>query len=122
MSKNQILWLFFGFSGRVSRAAYFLAGLFLAIVQVFLLYRFSMVPEESAASQFWALAFWVAVIVSIWSNVALGVKRLHDFGKPGILAVALFIPVVSIIAYVVLCLLPGDRGPNIYGVHTNAPR
>ena len=54
--------------------------------------------------------------------VALGVKRLHDFGKPGIFAVALFIPMVSILAFIVLCLYPGDAGANEYGDRTNAPK
>lgn len=120
--RSQLIWLFFRFSGRVSRAAYFLAGLLLAIVQAFLLYRFTLVPEDSAEGQMWAVAFWVAVLAALWSNVALGVKRLHDFGKPGIVAAALFIPIVSIAAFVALCVFPGDPGPNRYGARTNAPR
>lgn len=121
MNQNPIVWLFFGISGRVSRLAYFLAGLFLAIVQAFLLYRFTLVPEDSTAGQFWAFLFWVAVVLSIWSNVALGIKRLHDMARPGIFAVALFIPVVSILAFVILCLFPGTNGPNQYGQDTNQP-
>ena len=121
MNQNPIVWLFFGISGRVSRLAYFLAGLFLAVVQAFLLYRFTLVPEDSTAGQFWAFMFWVAVVLSIWSNVALGIKRLHDMDKPGLFAVALFIPVVSILAFVILCLFPGTDGPNQYGQDTNRP-
>ena len=117
---TQLFWLFFRFSGRVSRAAYFLAGLLLAVVQAFLLYRFTLSPEDSAAGQMWEAAFWVTVVISIWSNVALGVKRLHDIGRPGILSIALFIPVVSIAAFVALCLIPGNPGPNRYGQHPNA--
>ena len=119
--RDQLFWLFFRFSGRVSRAAYFLAGLLLAIVQAFLLYRFTLVPEESSASQGWAAAFWLVMIVAIWANVALSVKRLHDIGKPGVIAVALFIPIISIIAFIALCLIPGDPGPNKYGQRQNAP-
>jgi uncharacterized membrane protein YhaH (DUF805 family) len=121
VAQGTIPWLFFGVSGRVGRLAYFLAGLFLAIIQAFLLYRFTLVPEQSAAGQFWAMLFWVAVVVSIWSNVALGVKRLHDFGKPGIMAVSLFIPIISILAFLLLCLVPGHAGPNQYGSEANRP-
>lgn len=121
MNQNPIAWLFFGISGRVSRLAYLLAGLFLAVIQAFLLYRFTLVPEDSTAGQFWAFLFWVAVVLSIWSNVALGIKRLHDMDKPGLFAVALFIPVVSILAFVILCLFPGTDGPNQYGQDTNRP-
>ena len=118
---SQLFWLFLSFSGRVGRAAYFLAGLLLALVQAFLLYRFTLVPEDSAARQMWAVAFWVAVLVSVWANTALGVKRLHDIGRPGIIAAVLFIPVVSIAAFIALCLMPGNPGPNRYGRHPNSP-
>ena len=118
---NKLVWLFFRFSGRVNRAAYFLAGLLLAVVQAFLLYRFMLVAEDSPAGQGWAVAFWIVMIVAIWSNIALSVKRLHDIGKPGLIALALFIPVVSIIAFIALCLIPGNPGPNQYGQRTNAP-
>jgi uncharacterized membrane protein YhaH (DUF805 family) len=119
--KDKLIWLFFRVSGRVSRAAYFLAGLLLAVVQAFLLYRFTLVPEGSMAGQTWAAAFWLVMIVSVWSNVALSVKRLHDIGKPGIIAIVLFIPVISIVAFIALCLIPGEQGPNQYGTRPNAP-
>ncbi|MCT8999824.1 DUF805 domain-containing protein [Chelativorans intermedius] len=122
MSGDQLRWLFFGFSGRLSRMAYFLAGLLLAVFQAFALYRFTLAPQESGASQIWAVLFWAIFFLSVWSNVALGVKRLHDFGKPGVFAVLLFIPVVSILAFLVFCFYPGDKGPNAYGQRTNAPR
>lgn len=118
---NKLVWLFFRFSGRVNRAAYFLAGLLLAVVQAFLLYRFMLVAEDSPAGQGWAVAFWIVMILAIWANIALSVKRLHDIGKPGPIALALFIPVISIIAFIALCLIPGNPGPNQYGQHTNAP-
>jgi uncharacterized membrane protein YhaH (DUF805 family) len=119
--KDKLIWLFFRFSGRVSRAAYFLAGLLLAIVQAFLLYRFTLAPEESPAGQTWATAFWIVMVAAIWANVALSVKRLHDVGKPGFIAIALFIPIISIIAFIALCLIPGEPGPNQYGQRPNAP-
>lgn len=121
MDKDQLKWLFFGFSGRVSRMAYFLAGLLMAIFQAFPLYQFTLATEASQPGQFWAIVFWAVFFLSVWSYIALGVKRLHDFGKPGILAVLLFIPMVSIIAFIVLCLYPGDAGANQYGERTNAP-
>ena len=119
--KNQLLWLFFRFSGRISRAAFFLGGLLLAVIQAFFLYRFAMVPEDSSEGRLWATAFMLIVLVSMWSSVALGAKRLHDMGRPGILAVSLFIPVASIIAFIALCAFPGSPGANQYGKRTNAP-
>ncbi len=119
--RNRLFWLFFRFSGRISRAAFFLGGLLLAIIQAFFLYRFAMVPEDSAEGRLWATAFMLIVLVSMWSSVALGAKRLHDMGRPGALAVSLFIPVVSIIAFIALCAFPGTPGANQHGAQTNSP-
>lgn len=122
MPSNQFIWLFFQTSGRVGRAAYFLAGLLLAIIQAFFLYRMVMAQDAGLPGTGWENAFVVSFFISLWSNVALGIKRLHDFDKPGIIAVALFIPAISIVAFVVLCLFPGTPGPNKYGLRTNAPK
>jgi uncharacterized membrane protein YhaH (DUF805 family) len=80
---NQFLWLFFGFSGRVSRAAYFLAGLLLAIIQAFFLYRTVVAQDAGFDTSPWESAFVITFFASLWSNVALGVKRLHDIDKTG---------------------------------------
>jgi uncharacterized membrane protein YhaH (DUF805 family) len=93
----------------------------MAVLQVFLFYRFTLAPAESPASESWATAFSVALFISLWCNFALSVKRLHDFGKPGFFAVSLFIPIVSIAAFIILCIYPGEPGPNRYGERTNAP-
>ena len=74
---NKLVWLFFRFSGRVNRAAYFLAGLLLAVVQAFLLYRFMLVAEDSPAGQGWAVAFWIVMIVAIVSPVAGTTRDAH---------------------------------------------
>ncbi len=119
--KSQLAWLFFRTSGRLSRAAYFLGGLLVAIVQAFPLYRFTLVSEDTPESGMWAMVFFVAFVASLWSNIALAVKRLHDLGRPGLMALVLFVPVISIVAFLVLCLFPGQPGPNRYGARTNAP-
>ena len=87
--RSNLTWLFFKTSGRVSRAAYFLGGLLVAIIQAFPLYRFTLVAETSGTSEVLAMIFWLALILSVWSNITLGIKRLHDLGQPGIVAVAL---------------------------------
>ena len=119
--QSDLIWLFFKTSGRVSRAAYFLGGLLVAIIPAFPLYRFTLVPEGSAESNMWAFIFLIMFLASLWSNIVLAVKRLHDLGKPGIAALVLFVPAVSIVAFLIFCLFPGQPGPNRYGRRTNAP-
>jgi uncharacterized membrane protein YhaH (DUF805 family) len=54
-------------------------------------------------------------------HIAFSVKRLHDIGRPGIIAAVLFVPVISIIAFVALCAIPGNPGPNQYGDRADSP-
>ena len=67
----------------------------------------------------WSFVLLPRFIVSPGSNVALAVKRLHDFGKPEPAALVLFVPASS--CFIVLCLVKGNAGPNRYGTRTNAP-
>lgn len=119
LTVRDYVWLFFGFSGRISRRSYFLSGLLLLIVQIFLLYRFTAVEEGTDASAFWAMMFTLAAIVSVISNIALTAKRLHDVDRPGWLAVLFLI--AGFFMYVFLCFLPGSPGANRYGEATNSP-
>ena len=114
-------WLFFGFSGRISRLAYLLAGLLMMIIVVFLSYRGMLAAEAGGSGSIWDVALSVVLIASLWAQAALGAKRMHDIGRPGIFAVLLFVPLFNFIAFVALCLLPGNPGPNEYGRVTNAP-
>jgi uncharacterized membrane protein YhaH (DUF805 family) len=120
--KNQFLWLFFSFAGRINRAAYILTFLFTLTVVSFPLYQFMRVPAESAAAQSWSVVFGVTFGTFLWVHVASSVKRLHDMGKPGIFVVALFIPIVSFITFLVLSIFPGEAGPNRYASQTNAAK
>lgn len=117
--KNELLWLFFSLKGRISPAAYFLAGLLLLAVRMFLFYRFSLSPEGSAAQNSWALILFASLIISAWANIALTGKRLHDFGKSAIWA--LITLVFDLLIFFILPFFKGDPGPNRYGDATNMP-
>lgn len=122
MNAKQLLWLFFGFAGRISRLVYVLTGLLTMVVLMFLLYRTILAQESGTGATSWDAAFSVAIVVSLWTQAALSAKRIQDFGKTGLFAVLLFLPVVNVISFIVLCLYPGDEGPNAYGERTDSPR
>ena len=121
MPANQLFWLFFGFSGRINRAAYFLAGLMMMVIVVFIAYRIMLAQENTGSGGVWETLFSMALIASLWAQAALGAKRFHDFGKPGMLAALLFIPLFNFVTFVALCFIPGEPGSNHYGPMTNAP-
>jgi uncharacterized membrane protein YhaH (DUF805 family) len=133
-NRPDYLWLFFKTSGRLSRAAYLLSFMFMVVVVSFPLYQYMRVmPLDmtemaemaeaplSGAAQMWSTVFLVTMLAFLWAHIATSIKRVHDVGKPGILVVLLFIPVVSIVAFLFLCIFRGDPGPNPYGARTNAP-
>ncbi len=120
MDLRQALWVFFGFSGRLSRQAFALAGLLLYMIRFYPIYRMFSVQDDEEALTYWAGVFMLMLSVLVVSHIALAAKRLHDFNRSGWFSL-LFI-VGDIIAFIALCLPRGDPGPNRYGERTNAPR
>jgi len=107
-------WLFFGFRGRISRQAYWLAFFFIVVILGIALQP-TVDPETGSLSLRGGGLAVVAMLVAVFANLAIGVKRLHDFNAPGLFAVALFIPFLSVIATLFIGLLPGNPGPNRFG-------
>lgn len=117
MTAQRILWLFFGFSGRVDRQAFALANILLYIIRLYPVYRMIAAGEDEALVNFWAGIFVVVFGVLLLSHIALAAKRLHDFNRPG--WPAIFFLIGDIVAFLILCLPRGTQGANRYGSHTN---
>ena len=107
-------WLFFGFRGRISRQAYWLAFFFIVAILGFSLQP-TIDPQTGVLSLRGGGLAIATMIVAIIANIAIGVKRLHDFNAPGLFAISLFVPFLSVIATLVVGLLPGNPGPNRFG-------
>ncbi len=114
-------WLLFSLSGRADRRAYLLAVLLIIVLQMLLFFKIYGASPESIESGSLGLAIMAAGLIFVWVSFALSVKRFHDIGRPGIFALVIFIPVLSVIALIALCLMPGEPGANRYGPRTNAP-
>lgn len=117
---NTFFWFFFKIKGRVGRAAYFLGGLLVLLIQMFFFYRVSLEAEGSQASEAWAFAFLVVALIATWSNFALTAKRFHDLGKPTPFAIISL--VAGFILVIVLALMKGQDGPNQYGPQPDVPQ
>ena len=62
------------------------------------------------------LMILVLIPVLIWVELAMTAKRWHDRGKPAVMLLILFIPLVGGIWTLVECgFLDGTPGPNQYG-------
>ena len=126
--KNRIdyIWLFLKPAGRLTRLPYFLATMLISVLSSFLVYRHVLSYTPADAVDPWQTPgleglLTAVFIVTLWPMIALSAKRLQDIGKPPIISVAIALPVVSMIAYIVLSLYPGMNGPNKYGKERNVP-
>ena len=136
--KARYIWLFFSSRGRIGRAVYFLANLLIMVLQFYPIYRATLElvelgPENligmsmeqiamlSPEFERWSSIFSFLVLVMLWPCVALAIKRLHDLGRAGILAVTLFIPFLNVLVFAALCVVPGRDQPNAYGRNRDRP-
>lgn len=128
---TQMAWLFFGFSGRIDRSVYALAGLLIFTVQAFIVYRYLQPLLDTLANGDFDPAETLALspmtnlqsgffLLGQLLHIALAAKRIHDFGRSGFFAILFMF--AGLIAYIALCLVPGTPGPNKYGQRTNAPK
>jgi uncharacterized membrane protein YhaH (DUF805 family) len=117
----SILWLFFGFRGRINRKAFLLGGLAMLVVTMFVLYRVTLAEQLAQGLDFWSTILAVVIFVSLWCQAALATKRLHDMNQPGLFAVTMFIPLVNFFAFIALCFMKGTPGANRFGADTNLP-
>lgn len=111
-----LIWALLAFDGRISRQVFWLGNLGCAFVAVALMTP-SVDPNTNEV-QLGPLAPF-AVIGLLWTEIALAVKRLHDRSVTGWFAVLFAVPVLGIIAFLVIGLIPGDRGSNSFAPATN---
>ena len=127
----QMAWLFFAFTGRIDRTVYALAGMFVFVLQMLIVYLYlqpmldRLANGEFDPAQTLNLSPMTNVqsgifLVGQLCHIALAAKRIHDFGRSGFFAL-LFV-FAGLVAYLALCLIPGTPGPNKYGARTNAPK
>lgn len=122
-SAPSMMWLFFSPRGRIGRQAYALSFLFWIALSAFSLTKLIIADNESndTGAALWFLVTMALAGASAISTFFLSFKRLHDMGYPGPLALATFIPAVSILAVFALMILPGIVGPNQYGSFPDRP-
>lgn len=99
------------FNGRASRAQYWYFVLFYVLISIPL----AIIDGILFQGQVLTLILSLALIVP---SIAIGVRRLHDLGRPGWWYFGALIPVVGPIALLVLFCLKGEDKANAYGAPT----
>ena len=115
LSAPTVRWVLFGFDGRIGRHSFILGQLLMISLFAVVVARIVAVQNSEEQLALWGLAFLALGLVSAFSMIAMTVKRLHDIGAPGILALVLFVPTVNIISVIVLMILPSSPQTNQYG-------
>ena len=118
----SLTWLFFGWSGRLSRAPFALGWAFWLMLLSAALTQIVMVPKEDPSFLFWSFVFVGVGIASTVSSILLTIKRLHDMNLPVPLIICLFIPAISFFALIAFLVWPGTNGANDYGSVPNRPK
>ncbi|MFC6446251.1 DUF805 domain-containing protein [Shinella zoogloeoides] len=120
--RPNLTWLFFGWSGRLSRAPFALGWAFWLMLLSAALARIMIVPKEDPAFLFWGFVFFGVALVSTVSTIMMTIKRLHDMNLPLALIICLFIPAISFFALIAFMVWPGTPGPNDYGRLPDRPK
>jgi len=92
--------------GRIGRIRYLMYTIGISLIGAFLAGLLMIVP---VIGPFLAIAVYIAIFVI---SIFLTIQRAHDFNTTGWMSLLIFIPLVSLIFYII----PGTKGPNKYGL------
>lgn len=117
MKEPSLSWLFFSFSGRIARRSFILGAGFLLLPQLVCILQLVRADKTGAdgALVFWFLCFVLAVLVALWSILALFIKRLHDLNLPGALALLALFSGINILFFLYLAFAPSKPETNAHG-------
>lgn len=97
----------FSFEGRINRTSFLFT-----LIPLFIISFFIRIAVVVGGLPILGIIFFIP---AIWIAVATYVKRWHDLGHTGWMAILLFIPFINFLVLIYLCLWPGKPGSNKYG-------
>ena len=95
----------FSFSGRVSRTQYWLTALFAIPSFLFILFAGAFSIPTFGLKILFILACFVAYL---WVQLSVVIRRCRDAGIDPLWTIALFLPYVNVITFIVIGVLPRD--------------
>ncbi len=119
-SQSPLAWLLLSFRGRISRRIYWPA--FLAVFCLNFALYFQLAGMTKDDLEGWRpFLLFLGAAATLFANIAIAVKRLHDVGYGGFLAIAVALPILNFAFAIWVGLLPGSNGPNTYGDAPDIP-
>ncbi len=113
-SQSRLLWLVLGFRGRISRGIFWPALLATYCVNFALYFQLIGMTEKDLEGV-GSIFLFLGAAATLYVNLAISVKRLHDIGYAGFLAISVMIPFLNIAFAIWAGIVPGADGPNRYG-------
>lgn len=111
--KQQLDQLYFSPKGRISRALYWKANLTLVFLSVGVSMLMYVLVQRGFLSDVNELYVSVVLTILFWySAIALLIKRLHDIGWSGWMAIP---SILTLVLWLVVGFLQGKQGENKYG-------
>ena len=99
------------FSGRARRSEYWYFALFSGIINGVL----SLLSNMTNGSGLITAVSAIVSLALLVPSLAVGVRRLHDIGKPGPWLLLALVPLVGGIILIIWCCKDSDPGDNEYG-------
>ena len=120
---QPITFVWFAFTGRLNRKAYWLKGVLPVNMIAFVLQVFSGLAGlglgggigTTLVGMTLLVVFVPYIVFSIWVGLALTIKRFHDLGSSGWWVFGFLIPFYNIWLAIKLMFFRGDVGPNRFG-------
>lgn len=119
-----MLWLFFSFKGRTGRGNWLFATFALYLLSSVVFYGLKLLGdrfenEATNVTQLLLLAgVFVVVILAVWTNSALMVKRLHDLNMTGKLITLYWIPTLLVLLFSFIEPNPDFERIGFLTIHT----
>ena len=111
------------YGGRIARMNYFLGSLFVAFSWLLLLIVIITLMHIAAVilglidlfATIFLFIYFLLVLVGLFFSFSLAVRRSHDLGQSGWMALLMFVPVANIIYTLCLLFVKGNNNANQFG-------
>lgn len=109
-------------SGRFTRGqfavAYFGAGFLSFVVAIFVAIVSAMAGEKSPITLIATIVFMLVALVNTVAAIGAVVRRLHDLGHSGFLALVMVLPCINLMLLIYLLVAPGQTEQSSGGSNT----